>query len=169
MSTIIRRGCCPSRAERSEALELGEALGDGGLAVRGLVLVDHALAGGLVQQPGRSAQRGLGLCRVPLVRGLAELADGRAQRRLDGLVPLARLLVLLVALDLRLYVGHAWESFKVSWEVTRRRSLSEPRPYTQTSGRATGAARPAWNHGIPRPPENEHSGESPETDMCVTY
>src|SRR5579863_484084 len=156
MSTIIRRGMPPQPGRAQRSLELGEALGDGGLAVRGLVLVDHALAGGLVQQPGRSAQRGLGLCRVPLVRGLAELADGRAQRRLDGLVPLARLLVLLVALDLRLYVGHAWESFKVSWEVTRRRSLSEPRPYTQTSaqtsGRTAGAARPAWNHGIPGRP-----------------
>ena len=47
------------------------------------------------------------------VRGFAELAHGGTQRRLDGLVPLVRLLVLLIALDLRLYVRHAWESFKV--------------------------------------------------------
>src|SRR6516164_5088157 len=110
--------------------------------------MDHALARGLVQLPTGGAQRGLGLRHVPSVRRLAELADGRAQRRLDGLVPLARLLVLLVALDLRLYVRHAWKSFKVSGVmlpkfasgkepaevaargVTRRRSLSEPAPYT---------------------------------------
>src|SRR5260370_9141952 len=147
MSTIIRR---PSRARRSAlSLDNGEALGNGGLAVRGMVLVDDALGGGVVQLPAGGAQRGLGLRRVPPVRGLAELADGRAQRRLDGLVPLARLFVLLVALDVSLYVGHAWVSFKVSWEVTRRRSLSEPRPYTRTSGRTAGAERPAWNHGTP--------------------
>src|SRR5260370_31240110 len=122
MSTIMRR---PSRARRSAlSLDLGEALGDGGLAVRGLVLVDHALAGGLVQLPARGAQRGLGLRRVPPVRGLSELADGRAQRRLDGLLPLALRFVLLCALDLRLYVAHPGESFKMSWEGILRPRFS---------------------------------------------
>ena len=95
--------------------ELGVVPGHRRLAVRGLVLVDHALARGLVELPAGGAQRGLSRLQVPSVRGLAELADGRAQRRLDGLVPLARLLVLLVSLDLGLYVRHAWESFKVSY------------------------------------------------------
>src|SRR6266568_1089623 len=63
--------------------------------------------------PLLTALRAACLVEVPSVRGLAELAHGRAQRRLRGFVPLVRLLVLLVALDLRLYVGHAWESFRV--------------------------------------------------------
>ena len=53
--------------------------------------------------------------------------------------------------------------------VTRRRSLSEPKPYTQTAGPcgvAAGAAHtPTWDHGTLRP----RGGESPETDMRVTY
>jgi eukaryotic-like serine/threonine-protein kinase len=59
---------------------LGVAPGDRRLAVRGLVLVDHALACRLVELPAGGAQRGLGRLRVPPVRGLAELTDGRAQR-----------------------------------------------------------------------------------------
>ena len=76
--------------------------------------MDHALARRLVELVAGGPQGGLGRLRVPSVRGLTELTDGRAQRRLDGLVPLVRLLVLLVALDLRLYVRHAWGSFRVS-------------------------------------------------------
>src|SRR5229473_5995339 len=76
------------------------ALGDRGLAVRGLVLVDDALARGLVQALRRGAHRhGRRLC-IAGVRGLAELAHGSLQRRLDGLVAQPGLLVLLVALDL---------------------------------------------------------------------
>ena len=45
-------------------LEFGVALGDRGLAVRGLVLVDDALAGRLVELPGSGAQRGPGLVEV---------------------------------------------------------------------------------------------------------
>src|ERR1700683_549134 len=96
--------------------DLGVTLGDRRLAVSGLVLVEHALARGLVELPAGGMQRRLGLAEVPLVRGLAELTDGRAQRGLDRLVSLACLLVLLIALYLRLCVGHAWESFEVSWE-----------------------------------------------------
>ena len=98
---------------RLAGLEFGVALGDRRLAVRGLVLVDDALAGRLVQLTAGGAQRGPGFVEVPRVRGLAELAHRGAQRRLRGLVPLMRLFVLLIALDLRLYVRHAWESFKV--------------------------------------------------------
>src|SRR5581483_5884939 len=103
----------PWRPGASSALELGVTAGDGRLAVRRRVLVDDALARGLVQLPAGVAQRGARLVEVPPVRGLAELAHGRAQRRLDRLVALVRLLVLLVALDLRLYVRHARESFNV--------------------------------------------------------
>src|SRR5450755_647196 len=94
--------------------ELGVALCYRRLAVRGLVLVDDALARRLVQLAAGGAQRGARLVEVPLVRRLAEFTDGRPQRRFGGLVPLVRLFVLLITLDLRLYVRHAWESFRLS-------------------------------------------------------
>src|SRR5260370_2829970 len=57
-------------------LEFGVALGYRRLAVRGLVLVDDALARRLVQLPAGGAQRDPGLVEVSPVRGLAELAHG---------------------------------------------------------------------------------------------
>src|SRR6266568_173651 len=92
--------------------QLRGALGDRGLAVGCLVLVDDALARGLVQLGQGRAHRLGDLLSVAGVRGLAELAHRRLQRRLDGLVAEARLLVLLVALDLGLDVRHAGASLK---------------------------------------------------------
>src|SRR5262249_28649987 len=85
---------------RAAAVQRGVGLGDGRLAVRGLVLVDDALARGLVQLPARRAQRRSGLLHVAGLGGLAEFPDGRLQRGLDRLVAQSRLLVLPVALDL---------------------------------------------------------------------
>ena len=70
----------------------GDALGKLGLAVRGLVLVDDALGGGLVQLAGGDLQRGLGGLCVAGVNGFAGLADQRLQLGLDGLVADAALL-----------------------------------------------------------------------------
>src|SRR5689334_25444914 len=96
----------PATSEGS-GLELGGALGHGRLAVRGLVLVDHALARGLVQAAAGVAHSQHRRVGVTGVGRLAELAHAALQRRLDGLVALPGLLVLLVALDLRLDVRHA--------------------------------------------------------------
>jgi DNA polymerase-3 subunit delta len=68
-----------ARPANLSLLKLGVPLGDRRLAVRGLVLVDDALAGRLVQLPARRAQRGARLLEVPPVRGLAELTDGCPQ------------------------------------------------------------------------------------------
>src|SRR5215472_1696003 len=112
-----------SRRWRLGLLQLGEALGDRGLAVRGLVLVDDALAHGLVELAGGEAQRDGRLIDVARLGGLAELAHVGTQLGLDGLVALARLLVLLDALNLRLDVRHADKSFIVkSAEPPRERS-----------------------------------------------
>src|SRR6266516_2222415 len=98
---------------RASALaQFRAALGDRGLAVRGLILVDDALARGLVQALRCHAHRhgrGLGVARVGC---LAESAHGGLQRGLDGLVALPGLLVLLVALDLGLDIRHAEASLR---------------------------------------------------------
>src|SRR5258706_1019812 len=94
----------------SGALHLRGAPGDRGLAVGRLVLVDDALADGLVQFHVGGLHGLRGLVGIAGLRGLAELPDRRLQRRLDGLVALARLLVLLVALDLGLDIRHACAS-----------------------------------------------------------
>src|SRR6516164_3344689 len=83
-----------------------------GLAVHGLVLVNDALAGGLVQALRRGAHRHGRRLHVAGVGRLAELAHRGLQRRLDGLVALPRLLVLLVALDLGLDIRHAEASLR---------------------------------------------------------
>src|SRR5258708_35618715 len=83
---------------RSAVRHLRGAPGDRGLAVGRLVLVDDALADGLVQLHVGGLPGLRGLVGIAGLRGLAELPDRRLQRRLDGLVPLQRLLVLLVEL-----------------------------------------------------------------------
>src|SRR5437899_12368615 len=99
---------------RASALaQFRAALGDRGLAVRGLVLVDDALARGLVQALRRHAHRHGRRLGVARIGRLAELAHRGLQRGLDGLVALPGLLVLLVALDLRLDVRHAEASLGV--------------------------------------------------------
>src|ERR1700691_1030013 len=92
-------GTLDERSGRLGLFQLGQALGDRGLAVRGLVLVDDALADRLVELTGGRPQRGGRLLDAARVRGLAELADVRLQGRLNGLVALVRLLVLTDALD----------------------------------------------------------------------
>src|SRR4051794_25140092 len=87
-------------------LEGGGALGDRRLPVRGLVLVDDALADGLVELARRDLEGDDRVIDVALVGGLAELADRGLQGRLDGLVAQPVLLVLTVALDLGLDVRH---------------------------------------------------------------
>src|SRR5215475_9675888 len=106
-----RRGpaaCC----QASAFAQFRAALGDRGLAVRGLVLVDDALARGLVQALRRGAHRRGRRRHVAGVGRLAELAHRGLQGRLDGLVALPRLLVLLVALDLGFDIRHAEASLR---------------------------------------------------------
>src|SRR5688572_28007132 len=88
----------------------GDLLGDGRLAVGRLVLVNNALARGLVQlASGVALKRGSQL-NVASRESLVELADGGLQRRLDRLVAQPGLFVLPVALDLGLDVRHATAS-----------------------------------------------------------
>src|SRR6516164_10500066 len=102
----MRRGA-RGAAVASAFAELRAAPRYRGLAVRGLVLVNDALAGRLVQALRRGAHRHGRRLHVAGVGRLAELAHRRLQRRLDGLVALPRLLVLLITLDLGLDIRHA--------------------------------------------------------------
>src|SRR6185437_10598777 len=102
-----------------EALERGSPLGHGRLLVGCLVGVDDALAGGLVESAGGGAQPGLDNLTVAGVGCLAEAANGGLQRRPDGLVAKARLLVGADPLDLRLDVGHAATTPNESYEGSR--------------------------------------------------
>src|SRR5260370_21561808 len=158
----------------SAALYLRGALGDRGLAVRRLVLVDDALADSLVQLDVGGPHSLRGLVGIAGLRSLAELPDRRLQRRLDGLVALARLLVLLVSLVLGLDIRHACASLGmvslIGYALPRRdrgvapgrtdagmraadsegypRSGQLPKPGCQTGGRgdgASGARRRAGN------------------------
>src|SRR5215203_6870610 len=94
----------------ARASERGGLLHDRGLAVRGLVLVDDALGGGLVELLGGVATQRDCLLLVAGLGGFAELAHGGLQAGLDGLVALVTLLVLLVPLDLALDVRHYYAS-----------------------------------------------------------
>jgi hypothetical protein len=87
--------------------ESGSPLGQRRLAVGGLVLVDDALAGGLVQRLAGGPQRGDRGLPVPGVGGRAETPDRRLQGGLDRHVALTRPLVRLDPLDLGLDVRHA--------------------------------------------------------------
>src|ERR1700759_702650 len=103
----VRR--CPERRSCAEwsGGERRNLLGDGRLAVGRLVLVDDALAHGLVELARGVAHQGGGRSGVAGLARLVELADHGLQRRLDRLVTQPGLLVLPVALDLRLDVRHA--------------------------------------------------------------
>ena len=92
------------------------------LAVRGLVLVDDALAGGLVELARRGAEGGGRLLLVAGGDRLAGGADGGLELALDGLVALLRLQVGADALDLRLDVCHVVRlSFMCGYRMCRRR------------------------------------------------
>src|ERR1700712_556452 len=99
-----RWGALPLKPVGSERLHL---LGDRGLAVRGLVLVDDALGRRLVELLRRDAEGGDRLVLVASGHGGADGPDVGLQLALDGLVALGRLLVRGDALDLALDVGHA--------------------------------------------------------------
>ena len=97
----------PIGAGEVAASDLVEGPRQRGLLVGRLVLVDHALAGRLVQLAVRRHQQLRGLLLVAGVGGLAERAHGGAQRGLPRLVAQPGALVGTVALLLRLDVGHA--------------------------------------------------------------
>src|SRR4051812_38211342 len=87
--------------------EAGDLLGQTRLAVGGLVLVDDALAGGLVELLGGDLESGGRGGGVPGLGGGAGAPGGRLPRGLDRNVALTRLLVGPDALDLGLDVRHA--------------------------------------------------------------
>ena len=84
-------------------------LDQAGLAPGGLVLVDHALRGGLVDAHDRQAGQLLDVL-LALLRGGGHGLGAGLELGANGLVAHAALLVLLVALDLALDVRHG-----VSW------------------------------------------------------
>src|SRR5215207_11041386 len=99
-----------SRPRRSTAVtgsEAGDLLGQTRLAVGGLVLVDDALARGLVERLAGGRERGRGSGGVAGLGSGADAPDGRLQGGLDGNVALTRLLVGLDPLHLGLDVRHA--------------------------------------------------------------
>src|SRR5699024_4569630 len=93
-------------AARRSGLDRGHQLGETGLAVRGLVLVDDALGGGLVELAGGDLQGFAGGIGVPGGDGRADLADVGLELRLHRAVAQSCLLVRLVSLDLGLDVCH---------------------------------------------------------------
>src|SRR4051812_26247293 len=92
--------------------ERRDLLGDGRLAIRRLVLVDDALADGLVELLGRLRERQLGSGLVAGGDSLAGATHLGPELALDGLVALVRLVIGLVALDLRLDVRHVSTFFR---------------------------------------------------------
>src|SRR6476619_4930446 len=87
--------------------DLVERAREGRLAVGRLSLMDHALAGGLVQLAAGRHQQLAGLVLVARLDGLAESTNRRVKRRLHRLVAQSAALVGAIALFLRLDVGHA--------------------------------------------------------------
>ena len=129
----LRTGCGAS--ERSDLLR------DRRLAVRGLVLVDDALAGGLVELAGRGAEGGRRLLLVARGDRLARRADGALDLALDGLVALLRLQVGADALDLRLDVCHVVRlSFVCGYRMCRAK-VEGPRRRIVRGGTHTQANR----------------------------
>src|SRR3954453_5852901 len=92
------------RTPRARGSERRDLLRDGGLAVGGLVLVDDALRGGLVQLLHRDGEGRGGLVLVTGADREAHVAHVGAQLALHGLVAVVRLLVRPDALQLRLDV-----------------------------------------------------------------
>ena len=94
---------CKAWRLRSHGVDLQ---GKTGLAVRGLVLVDDALARGLVQLACGDLVGGFGRGLVAGLDGLAGVTDGGLERGLHRDVALVRLFVGTNALLLRLDVCH---------------------------------------------------------------
>ena len=99
---------CPRCRARRASSEGGDALGQLGLAVRSLILVDDAFGDGLVQLAAGLAQMLLGCRFVTRVDCLAYAAHVGLELGFDGLVAQAGLLVGLDTLDLGLDVRHGW-------------------------------------------------------------
>src|SRR5699024_12406979 len=97
----------PARGRCREVSELVDRLGERRLLVGGLVGLDGALAGGLVELTRGGDEQCAGLLLVARRGGLAQCPDGRPQRGLDRLVAQTVALVLVVPLDLGLDVGHS--------------------------------------------------------------
>src|ERR1700758_5279244 len=95
------------RGPRGVSSELVQGQCERGFAVGRLVLLNHALARGLVQlTAGRPRQFG-GLVLVAGLGSLTKRADRRVKRRLHRLVAQPAALIGAIALHLRLDVGHA--------------------------------------------------------------
>src|SRR4051794_3691759 len=119
----------PPEAAGTES-DLVEGLSQRGLLVRRLVLVDNALAGGLVQlAAGRHEQLG-GLVLIALGSGGTEPADRGVQRALHRLVAHPAPLVGADALLLRLNVGHALIPRLQAWGSSVLPGPSGPRAAT---------------------------------------
>src|SRR5699024_11869888 len=98
-----RRGAgTPLTGRVPGASELVDSLGERRLLVGGLVLVDDALAGGLVELTRGRDQQGAGALLVARLGGGTQVTDRGTHRRLDGLVAEAVALVGAVPLDLGL-------------------------------------------------------------------
>src|SRR5581483_8305362 len=98
-----REGCVARRSGWRGALLLSRRGGHGvdpgglaGLVAVGVVLVDHALADGPVQEGVGLVEGGLGGRGVLVVDGREDLLHLGAQRALDGVIPLATDFALLV-------------------------------------------------------------------------
>src|SRR3954466_2194429 len=107
MCQDARARTCRPGPDRSRRLAAVGLLRHGRLAVRGLVLVDDALAGGLVEQPRRGPEGGCRGVRVSRVSSRTEPAYGGLELALDCFVAQTAALVGADALDLALDVGHA--------------------------------------------------------------
>src|SRR3954471_9606756 len=102
----LRGGLLRTARAADDLGQRSNLLRDGALAIGGLVGVDDALRGGLVELLGREAQSFVGLLLVAgRDRGVGG-ANSSLELALDRLVALLRLLVGTDALDLRLDVRH---------------------------------------------------------------
>src|ERR1700710_588425 len=148
--------------------EARAAVGHARLLVRRLVLVDDALAHGLVEQAACLAAALVGRRGVTGLEGLAVPTDRGLDARLDRLVPLTSLLVLAVALDLLLDVRHGvFEPLIDGADVLRADAPGSrhrrPARTAQLLPRLpmphmAGAPRVPWDHGrrtYPGPSRNE--------------
>ena len=156
-----RRGGCGGRAgERAVRLAIADLRLAAWLAwMTPLLAALSSWRGGVAQSASRPS-------RVAGVGGLAELADGRLQRRLDRLVAQPRLLVGLVALDLGLDVRHAAASCFRSgigrcaaspygcadarrYQVSTDHASRRPNRCARLPARRV---RPAWDDAVPDQP-----------------
>src|SRR5690625_2711675 len=96
------------------------------LPICGLVLVDDALGGGLVELAGGDLQGCAGGIGVPGGDGRADLADVGLELGLGRAVAQACLLVRLVPLDLGLDVCHEDSSLVLRWWIIRGGRGSAP-------------------------------------------